>query len=92
MTRDPTTVDRLRHDITRGKTEDKVSFPDPAVAPLGTDEEAAGTPPTREERAISDSTTPRRPAPKRSPNVTLFYGCAIASIAAAIVVFMYWPT
>lgn len=26
----------------RGKTHDKVDFPDPAAAPLGTDEEAGG--------------------------------------------------
>jgi hypothetical protein len=26
----------------RGKTHDKVNFPDPAAAPLGTDEEAGG--------------------------------------------------
>ncbi|MBS7539496.1 hypothetical protein [Ancylobacter lacus] len=38
------TVDRLRHDIDRGLTGDKVPFPDPAAAPLGTDDEAAGTP------------------------------------------------
>ena len=38
------TTDQLRHDIDQGRTGDKVRFPDPAVAPLGTDEEAAGTP------------------------------------------------
>lgn len=37
-------VDQLRHDIDQGRTGDKVRFPDPAAAPLGTDEEAAGTP------------------------------------------------
>ncbi|CAA0096627.1 Uncharacterised protein [Starkeya nomas] len=36
--------DRLRHDIDSGRAADKVPFPDPAAAPLGTDEEAAGTP------------------------------------------------
>jgi hypothetical protein len=35
---------RLRHDIDSGRTGDKVDWPDPAAAPLGTDEEAAGTP------------------------------------------------
>lgn len=35
---------RLRGDIDAGRTGDKVSWPDPAAAPLGTDEEAAGTP------------------------------------------------
>ncbi len=37
------TTEQLRHDIDQGRTGDKVRFPDPAVAPLGTDE-AAGTP------------------------------------------------
>jgi hypothetical protein len=37
------TADQLRHDIDRGRTGDKVSWPDPASVPLGTDEEAAGT-------------------------------------------------
>jgi hypothetical protein len=38
------TADQLRHDIDRGRTGDKVPWPDPASASLGTDEEAAGTP------------------------------------------------
>lgn len=38
-------ADRLRGDIASGRTGDKVPFPDPAAAPLGTDDEAAGTPP-----------------------------------------------
>jgi hypothetical protein len=38
------TAEQLRRDIDRGRTGDKVSWPDPASAPLGTDEEAAGTP------------------------------------------------
>jgi hypothetical protein len=36
----------LRDDIQRGRTSDKVKARDPAAAPLGTDEEAAGTPVT----------------------------------------------
>lgn len=43
------TADRLRRDIDSGKTRDKVDHPDPAAAPLGTDDEAAGNPPTVEE-------------------------------------------
>lgn len=39
------TTDRLRHDIDRGRAGDKIGFPDPAAAPLGTDDEAAGTTP-----------------------------------------------
>lgn len=41
----PATTDRLRHDIDSGETGDKADWPDPAVAPLGTDDEASGNPP-----------------------------------------------
>lgn len=34
--------DTLRTAIDEGRTGDKVAFPDPAAAPLGTDDEAAG--------------------------------------------------
>ena len=42
----PRTTDALRSDIDSAKTGDKIDFPDPAMVPLGTDDEAAGTPPT----------------------------------------------
>lgn len=45
------TSDRLRSDIDHGRGGDKVSAGDPAAAPLGTDDEAAGTPPTQEQLA-----------------------------------------
>lgn len=37
-------LSQLRDDIDSGRTWDKVKGPDPAMAPLGTDEEAGGTP------------------------------------------------
>lgn len=37
-------VSRLKNDINSGRSGDKVPAFDPAAAPLGTDEEAAGTP------------------------------------------------
>jgi hypothetical protein len=37
-------VMQLKHAIDSGRTGDKVAFPDPAMAPLGTDEEAGGNP------------------------------------------------
>jgi hypothetical protein len=40
---------QLRDRIDRGETGDKIPFPDPAAAPLGTDDEAAGTTPTPEQ-------------------------------------------
>jgi hypothetical protein len=42
------TTDELRIDIDSGRTADKIDWPDPATAPLGTDDEAAGMPPSRE--------------------------------------------
>lgn len=41
-------VTHLRDAIDRGATGSKVPYSDPAAAPLGTDEEAAGTPPSAE--------------------------------------------
>lgn len=50
----------LRGQIDAGRGRDKVAYPDPAAAPLGTDDEAAGTPITEEQlemaRAQEDRT------------------------------------
>jgi hypothetical protein len=46
-------VERQRADIDSGRTGDKVPFPDPAAAPLGTDDEAAGTPPDAARLALA---------------------------------------
>jgi hypothetical protein len=54
-------------DIDRGVTGDKVPGSDPAAAPLGTDDEAAGTPPTRREidlEARSRTVLPHTGAPR----------------------------
>lgn len=47
------TVAQLRDAIDRGRTGSKVPHKDPAAAPLGTDEEAAGTPPTPQDIRIA---------------------------------------
>lgn len=47
----PMQTDRLRHEIDSGRTGDKVAFHDPAAAPLGADDEAAGVSPTLEQVA-----------------------------------------
>ena len=44
----PPTTSQLRHHIDTGRTGEKVAASDPAAAPLGTDDEAAGTPPSAE--------------------------------------------
>jgi hypothetical protein len=46
MTHPRPTSDRLRVEIDQGRGADKVNWPDPAAAPLGTDDEAGGATPT----------------------------------------------
>jgi hypothetical protein len=69
-------VTHLRRDIDSGRTGDKAPGFDPAAAPLGTDEEAAGTPPSaaeieqarRLERRSDILDVPNAVAPERTPN------------------------
>ena len=83
---DPPTADRLRHDISRGKAGDKVDHPDPAAAPLGTDDEAAGKPPTLEERRIAAAeTAPPKPSEKPVFGVAGFYAAIVITIIGVIV-------
>ncbi|HLU91561.1 MAG TPA: hypothetical protein VKZ46_03150 [Pedomonas sp.] len=56
---------QLKHDINSGLTGDKVNYFDPAAAPLGTDEEAGGSPPTPEE--VHQARMAERSAPMDSP-------------------------
>ena len=58
------TVDQLRKEIDRGQAGDKTPGVDPAAAPLGTDDEAGGNPPTPEQRAI-EAEAQRCEDPKR---------------------------
>lgn len=52
---------RLKAAINAGQKKDKVAFPDPAAAPLGTDDEAAGQTATAGNPAGGDITTPPEP-------------------------------
>ncbi len=82
------TADRLQHDISRGATADKINFPDPAAAPLGTDDEAAGRPNSAEERALEVAARSKLdlPTSQGEPgfSVPVFYGVLIVCIAALI--------
>ena len=75
------TTDQLRHAIDSGATGEKVDAPDPAAVPLGTDDEAAGYTPTRQERRLAAASAPKV-APARPSNwiiplvVLLFVGVA----------------
>jgi hypothetical protein len=56
------TIEQLRSDIDHGRTGDKVEGSDPAAAPLGADEEAAGTAvPSSAVRAARDLERKRGP-------------------------------
>ena len=62
------TTDRLREDIDSSETGDKVNYPDPAAAPLGTDDEAAGMaagPARRAEAYREEISRPKGAEPKR---------------------------
>ena len=47
------TVAQLKADIDSGRTGDKVEASDPGLSPLGTDDEAAGRPPSPERIALA---------------------------------------
>jgi hypothetical protein len=60
------TAEELRIYIDSGWTGDKIDWPDPAMTPLGTDDEAAGTPPSRERVKLA-----LRQELSRRPEVTI---------------------
>jgi len=65
MPQKPPTADQLRADINRRQTGDKIPVLDAAAAPLDTDDEAAGTPPSPEALAMAraaETSAPYRPA------------------------------
>jgi hypothetical protein len=78
--------ERLRHDIDSGRTGDKVPAPDPAMAPLGTDEEAAGTPvrPRDVEAARRAETRPPHEAADESHATWLVVAGVAAVLAIAV--------
>jgi hypothetical protein len=77
------TADKLSSDIDRGRTVSKARAPDPAAAPPGADEEAAGTPLSREIIAQIQQIETEWPAP--SPHGQGI-GHAWVLIAAAFVI------
>jgi hypothetical protein len=77
------TVEKLRSDIDSGRTGDKVPASDPAAAPLGADEEAAGTPVSADAVALArgrERSGPAMPAQRSGPGY--------AWIVLAIIVIM----
>jgi hypothetical protein len=92
----PTTnMSQLRAEIDSGKTGDKVPFPDPAAAPLGTDDEAGGAPPRPEAIAAAAARETSRNTPKDAPDHTgpWVWALILAGllVMAAAVAALYWP-
>ena len=79
---------QLKGDIDSGHTGDKNPVFDPGLAPLGTDDEAAGTPPTpfrvRLARRLENLRSSRRaPGPKPDSDLILFLS-AIGAISLVL--------
>lgn len=79
--REPPTLETLRDAIDGGRTGDKIRFPDPAAAPLGADDEAAGRPPSEQERWMAFAETARGRRPRGSGRLV------VASVVAAVIMF-----
>lgn len=87
---EPRTAARLKDDIDSGRTTDKVAMFDPAASPLGTDDEAAGTPNSPARVAMAERTE-GKPVEVRNPHqrggwaVYLLIAAAVAvgAVAAA---------
>lgn len=87
------TVSQLRDDIDHGRTGDKVDALDPAVAPLGTDEEAAGTPP--DARAVEVARAIERARPSQSISAPGFGAAWLLivfafALGAGLAAWMFW--
>jgi hypothetical protein len=86
------TTERLRGEIDRGRTGDKVKWPDPAAAPLGTDDEAGGYRPAPGEIARARSAELSRsvePTPKDTIGAAWVL---IAFVAACILALVIWAS
>lgn len=86
------TTAQLRHDIDCGLTGDKAGGFDPAAAPLGVDDEAAGYPPApgvvaearrQERRLAGDSACANAATPELAPNAVLPPQPGLIVVAAA---------
>jgi hypothetical protein len=77
------TLEQLRKDIDSGRTRDKVTGPDPAAAPLGADEEAAGTPLSPHRATLARDGAVDAP-PRSSENGGRWVYAAIVALLAAI--------
>jgi len=81
---------QLRRDIDGGITGDKVAWPDPAAAPLGTDDEAAGS--NLSASTISDARHSEVAAEvtKSRTSAWVFPSAAFVSLILLLIVGAWW--
>ena len=80
------TTDQLRNRIDQGETGEKIAVPDPATAPLGTDAEAGGSPPTAKERKLEAASAPQEPVElRRAPPGSVVYLALVVCLAVVVV-------
>jgi hypothetical protein len=88
-------TEQLRAAIDRGLTGDKVCWSDPAAAPLGADDEAAGTPPSAADVSAAHSAELRpdweQRGPLRTSGAPLIIVGVIAVTAIAIIAGLQVP-
>jgi len=80
------TADRLRYEIDRGRGGDKVDARDPAVAPLGTDDEAGGSTPTPAQvrQAYANEIVPGPSSENVGDTGVLIYMCAVGFLVLSV--------
>lgn len=88
----PDNTSRLRRDIDSGRTGDKVDFPDPAAAPLGTDAEAGGDRPESASTAAEPApvSPPARQGMRRDRLGVIVYASVAGVVAVAILGIVAW--
>ena len=83
------TTAQLRNAIDKGRTGDKIAWPDPAAVPLGVDEEAAGTPPSSAAVARAHREETGRPAQSREQDSSPLMMSLIIGLAVLVVVLLW---
>jgi len=80
------TTDQIRQAIDNGATGEKVGFPDPATAPMGTDAEAGGHPATRADRAVEARSKVFRKSSHPPVGFAVYIGLLVLIAVAALVI------
>ncbi|WP_300395874.1 hypothetical protein [Henriciella sp.] len=84
------TTDMLRKSIDSAETGDKIDYPDPAAAPLGTDEEVAGVDSGATQRATAYRNEVSRPSASEPRQWWIILGVptVLVALLVALVVFV----